>query len=125
MRWQVFPDIWTFEDDIRPSAINPYTKTSAHSISVWSVEPDTWVHHTKENIIIRYFIKINELHHTIDDNGDFIEVLISNPPTREDFELQGFDNLGLLLSTKNGDNLRPLDKLNNQFSIVMGEYEPE
>ena len=105
---------------------NPYgAKISAHSIAVWSVEPDTWDHYTKENIIIKYFIKANGLHHTIDDNGDFIEVLISNPPTIEDFELQGFDNLELLLSTKNGDNLRPLDKLDNQFSIVMGEYEPE
>lgn len=101
VRWQVFPDIWTFEDDIRPSATNPYgTKTSAHSMAIWSVEADTWGHFSKENTIIRYFIKTSGEFYKLDSNGEFIRVDVGILPTREDFENYGFDNLDALVSSK-------------------------
>ena len=101
VRRQVFPDIRTFEDDIKPSATNPHGKKfSAHSIVVWSVEPDTWAHHTKENMINKYFIKINGLTYKLDTNGEFTRVDVETPPTREDFENYGFDDLGGLVSSR-------------------------
>ncbi len=101
VRWQIYPDTWTFEDDIKPSATNPYgTSVSAHSMAVWSVEPDTWVYFSKENIITKYFIKASGLIYKLDSNGEFIRVDVGAPATREDFEIYGFDNLGSLVSSK-------------------------
>lgn len=101
VRWQVLSDIWTFEDDIKPSATNPYgTRTSAHSMAVWSVEPDTWVHFSEKNIITKYFIKASGLIYKLNSNGEFIKVEVGTPATREDFETYGFDDLGSLVSSK-------------------------
>lgn len=83
------------------NVINPYgIKTSAHSMAVWSVTPDTWSHYTKEHIRIKYFIKANGLFYKLDSNGEFIRVDVGAPATREDFEAYGFDDLGSLVSSK-------------------------
>lgn len=80
---------------------------------------------------------------------EWLDIGLTEPLDKLDFEEWGMDDLSQVPASKwdelddefeiitwtDADNppqieitvpsFRPLDKLNNQFSIVMGEYEPE
>lgn len=117
----------------------------AHSIVTWHNTPDTWVINEQVFTTTKFLVAHQSKTYNF-SNGEWVDTGLSLSPTQSEYMEYGMDGLGeipeikwdefggifdILAWTDSGEPIRlrlsvppfrPLDKLENQFKIVAGEY---